>query len=215
MDIKYFSWGGTLMRKGLHLWWGKGIGASQPSWRCANFLVLIDDSPKGPMNTASEDLGTMWEICRLRDGSRDGKLRPGWHSWLRHGTNCRRRGFRSRDVLPRWITIVHVRGATIWTCGGHRITKTWRPRRWGSAKRTEVCRSHGLRRSNRARSNCAGVVCRTPMKTWYVRCESWHSRSHFDLTFADVTRWKTAYASCLHKLAFIFAASPPYYYGRG
>ena len=77
------------------------IGASQPPWRCADFLVLIDNSSKGPMKTASEDLGTMWEICRLRDGSRDGMLRPGGHRWLRHGRYCRRGGSRCRDVLPR------------------------------------------------------------------------------------------------------------------
>ena len=34
------------------------VAASQPSWRGANILILIDDSSEGSMKTAGWDLGT-------------------------------------------------------------------------------------------------------------------------------------------------------------
>ena len=34
------------------------VVASQPPWRGADILVLIDNSPEGPMKTAGRDLGT-------------------------------------------------------------------------------------------------------------------------------------------------------------
>ena len=71
------------------------IGASQPPWRGADFLVMIDNSSKGPMKTAGRDLGTSGMIRRFRNWGRDGR------SSMRYVRHCRRGDFRSRNVLPR------------------------------------------------------------------------------------------------------------------
>ena len=58
MDLNTKGSGITMFRKGLLLRGSLAVAAPQPPRRDTDILVLADNSPKGPMSTVSEELGT-------------------------------------------------------------------------------------------------------------------------------------------------------------
>ena len=58
MDLNMKEGGITMIRKGLLLRGSLAVAAPQPPRRNTDILVLAENSPEGPMSTASKELGT-------------------------------------------------------------------------------------------------------------------------------------------------------------